>query len=338
MQLNAKVKKSINIGVRTIVALLALWFIYRQIFVSGDFQSFKLYINLHKSSSSFLIPVIIALLLMPLNWGFEAIKWQKLIAYVEHVNFRQSLLSVFTGITMSLFTPNRIGDFLGRVFTLKRADPLDAALLTIAGSISQLMVTLMMGMLALAFYFPHHIEPHLFQSDWMYVALIAFMLLISALMVMIFMKVPFLINRLNVMIKPEWQRLHRYLEVIQQVKQSDLIRVLLLSLCRYLVFTTQFYLFLLAFGVSLPYFKAFELISMTYFVMTAIPTIALIDLGIRGSVAIYFIGQMFVEANGLHTGILLASMAVWMVNLAFPSLIGLLFINRLKLMRKPKLS
>ena len=87
----------------------------------------------------------------------------------------------------------------------------------------------------------------------------------------------------------------------------------------------------------MPYFKAFELISMTYFVMTAIPTIALIDLGIRGSVAIYFIGQMVLEANGLHTGILLASMAVWMVNLAFPALIGLLFINRLKLMRKSQL-
>lgn len=338
MQLDAKVKKSINIGVRTIVALFAVLFIYRQVFVSGDFQAFKLYITLHKTSSSFLIPVIIALLLMPFNWGFEAKKWQQLIAYVERVNFGQALLSVFTGITMSLFTPNRIGDFLGRIFTLKKADPLDAALLTIAGSISQLMITLMMGMLALVFYFPDHIEPHLFQSGWLYVALIVFVLLLSILMVMIYLKVPFLINRLNAMIKPEWRRLHRYLEVIQQVKQSDLIRVLVLSLSRYVIFSTQFYLFLLAFGVSLPYLKALELISMTYFVMTAIPTIALLDLGIRGSVAIYFIGQMVTEASGLHTGILLASMAVWIVNLALPALIGLLFINRLKLMRKSQKS
>lgn len=334
MQFDAKLKKTINISVRTIIALLAIWFIYRQVFVSGDFEAFKLYISQHLGSSSFLIPVTIALVLMPFNWGFEALKWKRLIAYAEKVNFGQALQSVFTGITMSLFTPNRIGDFLGRIFTLKKADPLQAAILTIAGSISQLMVTLIAGMLALVFYFPDHIEPNMLQPGWLYAALIVFALLASTVMVMTYLKVPFLINALNNMIKPEWVRLHRYLEVIKQVKQRDLIKVLALSFTRYLIFSTQFYLFLLAFGISLPYLKALELISMTYFVMTAIPTIALIDLGIRGSVAIYFIGQLFADGAGVQTGILLASMAVWMVNLAFPALLGMLFISRLKFIRK----
>lgn len=338
MQLNAKVRKSINIGVRTIISLLAVWFIYRQLFVSGDYQSFISYVNLHKASASFYLPVMVALMLMPFNWGFEAIKWQRLIAGVEKVNFPQALLSVFTGIAMSLFTPNRIGDFLGRIFTLKKARPLDAALLTITGSIAQLMVTLIVGMIALVFYFPHHIEPHLFESDWLYAAVIAFIVLVISAMVLFYLKAPFLINRLNSMIKPEWYRIHRYLEVIQGIRQFDLVVVLVISLSRYLVFSTQFYLFLMAFGIDLPYLKALELIALIYFVMTAIPTIALIDLGIRGSVAIYFIGQVFPDIQGVNTGIMLASMAVWLVNLALPALFGLLFINRLKLMRKSMLT
>lgn len=78
------------------------------------------------------------------------------------------------------------------------------------------------------------------------------------------------------------------------------------------------------------------LIAMTYFVMAAIPTIALADLGIRGSVSIFFIGAYFVLEQSAAPEILAASTMIWAINLALPAILGMLFINRLKIVRKPK--
>jgi len=103
---------------------------------------------------------------------------------------------------------------------------------------------------------------------------------------------------------------------------------------RYFIFSTQFFLLLRAFDLDIPFFDAFTLISMTYFVMTAIPTVALVDIGIRGSVAIYFIGSYFPDNTLVATRILSATTLVWILNLALPALLGLLFINRLTVLRK----
>ncbi|MGE5316556.1 MAG: hypothetical protein ACM3ME_01075, partial [Chloroflexota bacterium] len=81
-------------------------------------------------------------------------------------------------------------------------------------------------------------------------------------------------------------------------------------------------------------FNAFILISMTYFTMTAIPTIALVDLGIRGSVSIYFLGLYFSGVAGASVSILAATTAVWIVNMALPAIIGLIFIYRINIIRK----
>jgi hypothetical protein len=103
---------------------------------------------------------------------------------------------------------------------------------------------------------------------------------------------------------------------------------------RYLVFSGQFYLLLRAFGLNIPYFQALMLISMTYFVMAAIPTIALADLGIRGSVSIYFIGIFFGGGIACSTSILSASTLIWTINLAIPALFGIFFIHRLSFIKK----
>jgi hypothetical protein len=334
MELSAKVKKSINIALRLLVALLAFWFIYEQVFLTGDFTNFRdeFYGKFH--NSGFRLLLILAFLLMPLNWGIEALKWQLLINYVEKVNFFSALRSVLTGISMSLFTPNRVGEFFGRVFTLKLNDPLKGVLLTIAGSVSQLMATLLFGLFASLFYIRKYLE---FEETWQWfffagIALFAF--IISLLMVMLFLRAPVLSARMHLLIRPGWKRIHEYVAVLQTVRRNTLLKVLLISMSRYFIFSTQFFLLLRAFDLDIPFFDAFTLISMTYFVMTAIPTVALVDIGIRGSVAIYFIGSYFPDNTLVATRILSATTLVWILNLALPALLGLLFINRLTVLRK----
>lgn len=334
MKINAKLRKTLNTVSRIIIVMMAFWFIYRQVFASGDFALFQQQIGDSLQSDKFLILLILVFLLMPLNWAIEAAKWKLLINYIENVSMSDALKSVFTGITFSLFTPNRIGDFLGRIFTLKKANRIKSALLTIAGSISQLLVTLVAGLVAIMFFLPQYTEFSEIWQFYLYIGLIIFSLLLGTTLILMFLRAPLITRNLYKMVKPKWRRINLYIIVIERIRRRTLVNILLMSMLRYLIFSGQFFLLLKAFGLNIPYFQAQILISMTYFVMAAIPTVALADLGIRGSVSIYFIGMFFSGSTASSTAILSASTLIWTINLAIPALLGIFFIHRLSFIKK----
>ena len=72
--------------------------------------------------------------------------------------------------------------------------------------------------------------------------------------------------------------------------------------------------------------------------MTMIPTIAITELGIRGSVALFLIGIYFGNPldmpDHINLGIVAASTALWIINLALPALTGTIFVFNLKFFRK----
>lgn len=334
MALSAKVKKSINIVSRLVIALISFWFIYDQVFISGNISAFIDALINEGFKTKFFILITIVILLMPLNWGVEAYKWMYLINLVERIHFTHALKSVFTGITVSLFTPNRVGEFFGRLLTLKNANPLKGALLTITGSMSQLIVTLVMGGLSTIIFLPTYFKPENYWHYIIYALIVAMVLATIILLVVMFLNF-FAVSKIATkIVKPGWSKIRSYMRVMRRLKRELLLKVLLLSFFRYIVFSTQFYLLLLAFGLSIPWFSAFVLISMTYFTMAAIPTIALVDLGIRGSVSIYFLSMYFQNQPEAPALILSATTAVWIINLALPALIGMLYINRLNIIRR----
>jgi len=101
-----------------------------------------------------------------------------------------------------------------------------------------------------------------------------------------------------------------------------LIRVVVLALLRYMVFTCQFYLLLLFFGVEVPFIPAWILVSVIFYVMVLVPTIALTELGVRGAVAAYF----FSRITDQLPGVLNATVSLWLFNLAIPAMIGTGFV------------
>ncbi|MFA6401838.1 MAG: hypothetical protein WCX31_09470 [Salinivirgaceae bacterium] len=60
--------------------------------------------------------------------------------------------------------------------------------------------------------------------------------------------------------------------------------------------------------------------------MTFIPTFALAELGVRGSVAVLVIGTL----SPLSSAIIAASVLLWIINLALPALVGAQFLYRFK--------
>jgi hypothetical protein len=95
-------------------------------------------------------------------------------------------------------------------------------------------------------------------------------------------------------------------------------KVFLLGFIRYLVFSCQFFLLVRLFGNPIPVHQLITGIGLTYLVITFLPFSSILELGIRGSVAA-FVFSLFTFQTG---NIVLATLAIWIVNLGIPALIG----------------
>ena len=122
----------------------------------------------------------------------------------------------------------------------------------------------------------------------------------------------------------------KYNEVFSFYNTDELVKVLWYSVARYAVFTTQFFILLQLFDINISYTDAIVLIMIMLFVVSIIHTIAITEIGVRGSVAIFLFGLL--SANTI--GIFSATFVMWIINLLLPALIGTIFIFTLKFFRK----
>ena len=332
-----KLRKIENIQLA--IFLATYLFIYKQVFHNSNLPELIQTVknDVAKPEIQLLFPVI--LLMMALNWCLEAVKWQYLIGKIEKVSFFKAFQAVLTGVSISSFTPNRVGEFFGRVFILREASHIEGILITMVGSVSQLLITVFAGSASLVILIPRLLPEAAYSHGYLYYGIIAIVTALDLILLGLFFNLSFLSAVKERILQNRWEKVRRFFRVFAFYRNRELAVVMLLSLTRYIVFSTQFYLLLRLFDVNIPYPTAMMLISLVYFMMAIIPTIALTELGIRGSVALYFFGiyfgHMHTTLANLSLGIFASSTILWMINLGFPALIGTIFVFRLQFFRKP---
>ncbi|MCX6288028.1 MAG: lysylphosphatidylglycerol synthase domain-containing protein [Bacteroidetes bacterium] len=333
-----KLYKRYNLLIQLVILVVSYFFIINQVFWKQDLPALLKTLEDDLSSPKFLLMLALILLLMALNWLIEAWKWKNLISKVEQVSMKRSVFAVLTGVTISSFTPNRIGEYFGRAFILKKASHVEGILITVIGSMSQLLVTIITGSLALLIFLPVFRFPGPeFINGYLYYALVALVLLLDTLLLGLFFNVNFLATWKEKILQKGLSRIRKYFRVFTLYSNRDLLTVMALSFARYIVFSTQYLLLLHALGVNIPFYYAYLMISLIYLIMAIIPTIALTELGIRGSVAIYFFGFYFTPlmtaSADLNLGVLAASVLLWVINLGIPAIAGSIFLFRLQFFR-----
>ncbi len=333
-----KVKKSFNILIKAVIVVAAYAFLYYQLFHKDKLENVTFVLDNYASSNATLWVLAFVLLLMVVNWGIEALKWRFLMRKEESIGILKSMKAVFAGITVSIFTPNRMGEFLGRVFILKKTNPWRAIFITIIGSFSQLMVTLIVGYISFIIFSLRYFTGTEEISDYFVYALIGAIGIIVVVLALLYLNVSILDPLINRLINSRWKKIGQYFTVFSRFDTRTLIKVFGFSLLRYSIFTFQFILLAQAFEVPVGWAEGAMLVSLMFFVMSAIPTITLAELGIRGSVTIG-IFSIFFEAHGSFTqamefGVFSASSVLWLINLALPAIIGTFFVFQLRFFKK----
>ncbi|MDP3443913.1 MAG: lysylphosphatidylglycerol synthase domain-containing protein, partial [Ignavibacteria bacterium] len=324
--MKTKVSKSTNILLRILIMLFTFGFVYKQILEKNDLSAWLDIWKMIANVNEHYIVFACVILLFPLNIFIESLKWKMLIDKLEAVKIPTAFIAVLSGISVSMFLPNRIGDYFGRVFVLKHASHIKGILITIIGSIAQLLTTIILGFIGLIAVVPALYDMSVSTQLYLYIGMVIVLLLVTVFLIAIFLNMSIL-NVIVGSIFKKWNtKIQHYTSVFLLYSKIELAKVFAYSVFRYIVFSFQFFLLLRIFGFSIPYFEAIMLISIVYLVITIIPTIAITELAVRGSVAIGVFGMYFEHAaiwtEKAPVAVMAASSALWIINLALPALLG----------------
>ena len=337
MKKYAKISKYFNYLLQLFIIVLTYSYLYREVFFRKDFQTIVHSVSEFFHSVNFRFYSILVGLLMLVNWLLEAFKWKYMIRKIEKVSIQNAFTAVLSGISVSVFTPNRTGEYFGRVFILQKARRWDAVFITILGSMCQLLVTILMGSMGLLLFFPFVLREFLHDNIFLYYAIVFTIILANVLLIFLYFNAA-LFSHWAGLVFSKWVQKHpSFFEAFSFYSSRELFIILIFSLFRYVVFSMQFFLLLRAFFVPVDYFHAMILASIIFFIMAAIPTVLLTEIGVRGSVSIFVFGLYFTTAtlnNSIELGILAASSLLWFINLAVPAMAGTFFVFRLKFFRK----
>jgi uncharacterized membrane protein YbhN (UPF0104 family) len=318
-----KFKQRLSLIVKIIIIVISYVYVIFTLLKAPDlselpniFLSFSIY--------QFLLFAIVCVLMI-VNWSIEAFKWQILIKEVEPLTYLKSIKSVFSGVTVGLATPNRAGEFGGRILFLEKQNRSLGGFLALAGSFSQLAVTLILGLLGfflLLIAIPQSRD--LFAiSD---VFIIAIGILFAGFILLLYLKIDYFSGKLGkIPLINKMKNLSNYPELWNITKK---FKVLALSILRYLVFIHQFYLLVYILGIEIEYANSMLIISVIYLLMAVVPIISIGEPGLRISFSLILFSIFTNQAAAVFT----ASILLWIINVAIPAIIGsILILNQKKI-------
>lgn len=334
MKRDPKIRKILNRTLQVAIFALCCWFIFDRVVLKTDLATLEQHLRQTLITPGNTMLLVASLLLMTANWLTEAVKWQFLVRRIEAVPLSRAIQAVITGISVSTFTPNRTGEYLGRVFVLQHASRIEGALITMVGSMSQLLVTLTTGSLAFVLFLPRFLPEGAFSRGYLYYIVFFLILLLNLLLFGLYFNIHLIPAAAERFSHKVIRRLRRFLKVFSLFSAKELLITWFLSFTRWMIFSLQFFLILRGLGLPVPYADAMILVALIYLVMTLVPSIALTELGMRGSVAVWFFAFTAVTNQADSAALVLtSSVLLWLINLALPALTGAFFIFRLRFLR-----
>lgn len=266
-----------------------------------------------------------ALVLLPVNLALDGLVWRRLLHPIaSSVPLPQLTRALLAGFTLGFVTPARTGELVGRALALPAADPWAVSLTVFVQRLVDTMINVAVGtgVLAAALY-----------TGWMSASTGWWLLLIGsgvfALLLAGLLAVPSVAARAVRRLLPDRPALHQRVAVLDAYERSAMLRTAGWAGLRYGVFCTQFVLLVYAFPDPPALGWTFAAVALVFLVKFLVPSITLMDLGIREGAAVFFFGLAGVSQPAAFN----AALLLFMITLVLPAVAGLPFLGNLRLRR-----
>ncbi len=238
------------------------------------------------------------------NWFGEIYKWKILS---KDISLLESSRQVLISHGLSIFTPNKVGEYGGKCmfYPLNESHKVIAA--TSIGHVCQFGATVIFGCIGLIFI--SRIPMFEFDHNYLWVLPLT---LFGFLVVFVNKKLKYHILKIA--------------KTIHKTSKLVLAKVFLCSVFRYVIFSHQFLFLLWALTIEIQYIDGLSIIFVTYLFSSVIPSFALADSLVKGSMAVTlfsFLGQP-------HHSVLVTVVLMWLFNTMIPAVLGYMLLFKWK--------
>jgi hypothetical protein len=318
--LTAVAKKFLSYFLKAAILVLAFTFIYHQYLKKGDnLKQFQNAVN-RLSHEHVIIIMSVVVLLMFANWLVECLKWQHLTRSLAPISLWKAIEGVFCGLTWAVFTPNRIGEYGGRVMFLPPRKRIHGVFAMAVGQLGQLVITNVLGAVGLAWfiYTFKHFNP------WILAGITVVGVIFIAFFLTLYFNVKWLVwllNRVSFL-----KKYHRFFDIMGAYKFDELARIMCFCLTRFFIFSFQYYLVIHLLVPTIAFHVVVLMVFIVLFVQSALPSLDLLDVPVRATAA----ATVFHYVTGQQIAIIAAFSSIWLINLIIPAILGSVFIFKLK--------
>ncbi len=296
--------------VKLAIVALAIYYIYQKVFFNEQlpFVQFSEQFKIVWANSFWML--LAALLFTDANWFVEFTKWKKLVSTMYIMSFYDACKQCLSSLTVSLLTPNRIGEYGAKALYFNSKDYKNIIVLNLVGNACQMAATVFFGVIGLIFLLLNFNE-QLPDIKWFHVSIG----IVGCFILLVIGFTLYLKNKKD---------------IDELIPKGFLFSILNLSFLRYLIFAHQFLFLVYLFGIDINYFVALNLLFCMYILASIIPTLAIFDWVIKGSLAVWLFGLVGVN----EVSILTITTLMWLLNVAIPAIIGSFFVLNFKLFSK----
>ncbi len=254
---------------------------------------------------------------MLVQWLLEAKKWQVMLSPDHPIKLTEAFRMILSGIALSIATPNRMGEFAGRVMHLPSGQRLQGTAFTVIGNFAQLIVTCMAGGIALCMEWQ---DQHLYPTGKGLQAIQSLLIWVTPLTTIFFILLYFksgLVFNWILSLRMLGKFRHK-LGALATVPNHILLKVLLLSSLRFAFFILQYWLLFKLTNTGIDLRDSFTGISIMLLWLAIVPTFSFLELGLRWEFALLLLGSLTENTLGIAVSVT----AVWLINLMLPAAVG----------------
>jgi len=314
--LRIRLKQIAFMAVKLAIVFAAGFFIYQKL-IHNDILDFDYFMELLHKKKLVTIPNILLLLSFSvLNWGIESFKWKILVREIKPLSFSKAMEQSLGSLTASIITPNRIGEYGAKAMYFPKLYRKKILGLNLIGNLAQLTATIVFGIVGLLYVI------NSYKLPVSYYRMLCFTILGTLLIYFIY---NYSSKKKYTIVKGySFSKLKRFYNTLNT---ETIIKTVLLSLLKYGIFAHQFYFLIWLFGIDVSYIDAMAFITSMYILVSVIPTIFILDVLVKGSIAVWLFN--FVDANEFV--VLAITTLMWLFNFAFPAIVGSYFVLQFKI-------
>ncbi len=303
-----KSKQYLLVALKVLILGFTIGYIYTKL-SKNDIQHYQeVIIEVFQKNNYSFAYIILFLLLAAANWFFEILKWEVLVSKIQPISFSTSLKQSLSALTISLSTPNRIGDYGAKAFYFKKELRKQILVLNFFSNAAQMGITTLLGVFGLIY------MTLIYSIEYSFLKILSLGIGFIALCILgyVFKEQQLIIKGLSI---------SKIIVYLKKIKFSIKIKTVLFSFFRYLIFCFLFYQLVLFFGVEISLLEAAPIIFSMYLLVSIVPTIFIFDVVVRGGAAVW----LFSLAGVPEIPILCSVLTMWILNFVIPSLLGGIF-------------